>query len=164
MSVDILYPEDEEQASTGFTPSVVSEIIENTKIGLNLHDCAYLVGLLPEVVSDWYRRNYCNFREVINAAKVINKKLHLGRVQNAKDALKVKSSTWYLERRFKEEFSKEVTVVVNHVLVDNVSSILKSLLIKYVKDPEMLRLAAEEFRDKIARINMSDLPVKVSAE
>ena len=164
MGIEIHYPEEDEQASTGFTPTTVDEILLNTKIGLTLSDCAYLVGLQPPVVEKWYRDNYCNFREAVNSERVVNKKLHIGRIQTASDALKVKASSWYLERKFKEEFSKEVTVVVNHMLIDNVSHILKGLLIKYIKDPEMLRLAADEFREKVAGISTSDLPVRISNE
>lgn len=160
--VDIVYPDEEEQATTGFIPEVVEEILENARLGLKLEDCAYLVGLKPDVVNRWYSTDYGNFAEAINEQRAVNKKLHVSRVQAAKNNLRVKASSWYLERKYKEEFSKEVTVVVNHVLLDNVSNVLKGLLIKYIKDPEMLRLAAEEFQAKIGKVDTGDMPAKIT--
>jgi hypothetical protein len=162
LDINIEYPEEAEQAEQNFHPKIVQEILDNIRVGLSLPDCAYLVGLVPARVERWYRDNYCNFADSVNTNIALNKRLHIGRIQNAKHALKVKASSWFLERKYKEEFSKEVTVVVNHVLIDNVSRILKGLLIKYIKDPELLRLAAEEFQQKMSQVNLSDMPARIT--
>ena len=159
--IEIKYPSEEEQATTGFMQLTVEEILNNIKVGMTLHDCACLVGLKPSIVKGWYNRNYCGFAEVVDTAMALNKRLHIGRIHQAKDRTQVNASTWWLERKHKDEFSKEVTVIVNHVLIDNVSSILKDLLIKYIKEPETLKLAAQEFRERIGQVKQSDMPARM---
>ena len=44
-------------------------------------------------------------------------------------------------------------MTINHVMIGNVSQICSDILIKHIKNPEKLMLAAEEFKEKISLIN-----------
>lgn len=138
---DIIYPTENEQALTGFTKYVVEEIQSKIKIGMNLNDCAKLLRLPTHRVTNWYNTNYCNFRIIIDEAMATNKLIHVSRVTNAKDNLHVKASSWMLERRYKEEYTKETIINVNHHMIDSIAKIAADTLIRYVPDPDQLQLA-----------------------
>ena len=160
--IEIFYPSEDEQIATGFTPAIVTEILDNLKVGVSLVDGAYLVGLLPKVVNRWYSENKGGFADAVNTAIAMNKRHHIGRVTKAEDSLKVKASSWFLERKYKNEFSKEVTVVVNPAILSHVKHIVRDVLIKFIKDPEILRLSAEEFEERMSEVKMNDLPARIT--
>jgi len=146
----VFFPSVQEQLLTGFTPASVKNIYDNIKIGMLLPDCAKLLRLPPERLKKWYTSNYCNFQVIIDEALATNKRIHVGRISLANNALHIKASTWLLERKHKEEYSKEITINVNHNVVMQAVTVFTDVLTKYILDPDILLQAGEEMRSKFA--------------
>ncbi len=153
---ELFYPDETEQMLTGFMPVIVEDILKNVQAGLTLRDAAKILKLPPRNVTQWYSTNKGNFKYAVDNASIRNKRLHVVKVQKGN-----KSSAWWLERVHKDEFSKEVTITINHRLIDNVAQRTAAVLIKYIKDPEALRQAGEELQKELNSINMNALPAEV---
>ena len=158
------YPDSSEQLRTSFTPEIIMNIINNTQLGLSLKDCAAMVNLPYTQVKIWYDTDKGGFGLAIDNAAAKNKRMHIGRVQKGEDKTKVSASQWWLERKNKEEFSKEVKVIVNHVIKDNMERVVIDVLTTHIKEPERLKAAAEDLRDRLAAIRMDDYPARIASE
>lgn len=158
---EIVYPSERDQTLTGFIPAIVNDILTNLQAGMELTDCANLLKMPIAHLRGWYNNNYCNFRYAADYNKSKNKKHHMIKVQrlDKKEGVKAdpedfKTSSWFLERKYKDEFSKEVTVNVNHRVIISVIKINAAILIKYIPDPDKLRLAKEELVTELNRISL----------
>ena len=156
---ELVFPDKGEQARNSFTPEVVGDLLKSIQLGLTLADASGLVKLKPSMVQGWYNRNYCNFKFAVDEVRAKNKRLHIARVQGGQKAWQ--SSAWWLERKHKQEFSKEITVTVNHVLIDNVSKVMADALFEFIKDVEQLQRAKEFVYSKLLSIKEEEFPVQV---
>lgn len=142
----------EEQNSDGYMPEILEAIYKSIVFGLTLADAAKLLRLNPKKLLNWYNNNYYEFQTFIDEALTINKQIHVRRVTVATEGIQVKSSQWWLERRYKEEFTKETVITVNHIVIDNIAQVVAATLIKFIPDPELLKAAAEELYENLKRV------------
>ena len=153
---ELYYPSEKEQAATGFLEPIVTVILDNVFAGVTLEDAAGILKMPFATVNHWYRTNYCNFRYAVEERALRSKRSHVVKGQQGN-----KASQWWLERKFKHEFSKEVTVNVNHRIIDDVAEKVAAVAIKHIKDPETLRLFGQEVRDELNTINLESIPVNI---
>ena len=153
---ELFFPSESEQFLTGFMPDIIQEILDNLKAGMTLDDSAKLLNLPVHVVRKWYKENKGNFAYAVDHAQTKNKKHYVDRLNKGD-----RQAAWVLERKWKEEYSKEVTITINHRLIDNVAQKTVQVLIKYIKDPNLLREAGEELRQTLNAINVNALPAEV---
>ena len=147
-----LFPNEAEQAQSGFTSEIIKEIYISLKMGMTLADCANLIQFPVNRLDTWYRENYYGFAVMVNLCIVSNKKLHVGRLTTSTDALKVKTAQWFLERKHKDEYTKETIINVNHVMIDNVANTVAETLIKFIQDPQQLKLAMQELKTNLGQL------------
>ena len=131
-----------------YDPYIVKAMVDDIKLGLSLRDTAVRHRLKPETVLGWYNRNYKNFRDLIDTAKVDGKRVHLARIVKADDKQKVKSSQWLLERQHRDEFgrhdpnavslndlalmSNQILQIISHHL-ESVDPIIVNAIVKDLK-------------------------------
>lgn len=161
-SRQLFFPGKAEQARTLFSKLVVDDIINNIYIGLTLEDAAHLVNIPTKAVNKWYNENFCNFKYAVDNVNAKNKKIHVSRV--LKGSKEWRPSSWWLERKHKQEFSKEITITVNHVIIDQVSKIMADAVLEFVKDPEELMRAKKYVNQKLLELREDDFPAQVAAE
>lgn len=154
---ELFFPSEEEQNLTGFMPIIVNEILKSVRGGMKLEDAAKALKLPPRIVLGWYNKNKGNFRYAVDSVSTENKQYHVVQVQKGN-----KASAWWLERVYKNEFSKEVTVNVNHRLIDSVSQSVAQALIEEINDPDLLRRIGDNVRAKLNAINLNNIPVEVN--
>lgn len=164
--LEIDYPSEREQLITSFTPRIVEEILQNIKLGMSLADCDGLARLPEGTIQKWYNKNYCNFRVVANHSRALNKQTHIARVQKkeVKKTDNIRGSQWFLERKYKGEFGREVTVQVNTFVIDNVSRIIGEILIRKITDPDLLRDIKNEMIDGLRQAKLEEVPIAVEGE
>lgn len=160
-SYEITFPSLQEQRATGFMPQIVNDILAKVSNGLKLSDAASMIGFSPKVVSSWNRSNYCNFKYALEKAQVMHKAFHLTKINKADRFWN--ASAWLLERKYKDEYSKEITITVNHIIVTNVARAVAETLEEVVIDPEILARAKEILRAKLLAIKSDEFPVPVSS-
>ena len=157
----LYYPNEGEQALQGFTPEVIQSIMTQTKLGLNLTDVAHSVRLQPSRIRHWYKTNYCNFAYEIDFHRADNKLRLLAPLMQT-DPKKVPSpqvsrnAQFLLERKYKDEYGKEVKVEVNHTMVDNISKVVFEAAVRYIKDPETLKLFISDIREGVSVIKPTE--------
>lgn len=156
-SQELFYPSQEEQMLTGFMPIIVDEILKGIQSGLTLIDTAKLLKMPARVVNNWYNKNKGNFKYAVDEALARNKRHHVVKVQKGD-----KASAWWLERKHKDEFSKEVNITINHRLIDSVAQRTAQVLIRFIKDPDDLRRAAEALQKELNSINVNALPAEIT--
>lgn len=76
--------------------------------GLSTSDSAQIVGWEPEDVERWIQNNVYNLAKCVRAARLEHKAFHVSRTNCA--GYGYQASTWMLERRYKDEYSKEVKI------------------------------------------------------
>lgn len=76
--------------------------------GLHQTDAALIMGWDPKVVEGWIANNQFNLDTCIKTAKLEHKMFHVSRTNAA--GYGYQASTWMLERRYKDEYSKEVKI------------------------------------------------------
>jgi len=76
--------------------------------GLQQSDAAEIVGWEPDDVAVWIAHNKYNLARCVKAAKLEHKAFHISRTNAANYGYQ--ASTWMLERKYKDEFSKEVKI------------------------------------------------------
>jgi hypothetical protein len=140
-----------------FTPELVDSILADIQIGLTLSDTANRHRIRPSLLKSWYKTNHNDFAVAVDKAKAENKHKHLKRVHDGDH--KWKSSSWYLERKFKDEYSKEI--INRHVddiqlLQNNILQILTNRLANV--DPDIVDLIAEDLRNLKLLENSSNEP------
>lgn len=149
-STELYYPNEEDQAVTGFTPMIVEEILKHTSLGCNLMDCASITRLPPSRVYNWYTKNYCNFKFSIDYHRADNKRRILKVVTPGANGDKIPNATesrnslFLLERRYKDEYGKEIKVEVNTVMIDNIMGVVFESAKKFIPDPEKLKQFVED--------------------
>ena len=159
--MELVYPSDAEQTATGFMPPIVETILQNLSIGMTLADAANLIMFPPSHVARWYANNYGNFKHAADNAKAKNKRHHIAQVTKA--GKNWGASAWVLERRFKEEYSKEMTITVNHIIVDNVARAVAESISEVITDPSLVEQLKMVIRQKLSAIKPDEeLPVPVS--
>lgn len=77
--------------------------------GLSVSDAAELVGWDPDDVQSWINSNKGNLGKCVKTAKLEHKAFHISRTNAA--SYGYQASTWMLERKYKDEFSKELKIV-----------------------------------------------------
>lgn len=162
-AVVLTFPELHEQAKTFYSPEIVNSVVRNTQLGHTLKDCAALVNIDASILRRWYRDNYFGFATAIDNVNAKNKRLHMSRIQS-KTAKKehVNASQWWLERKNKDEFSKEISIVMNHQVKDGSMEITRSIILKYIKDPDMAKLAFKDAADMFIDLKVDDMPGRIA--
>lgn len=92
-----------------FTKDNVEKLISHVEEGNSLEDAAKLVYLDPKMVKEWYDDNYKNFKYGINQAEAFQKSVQVRRV--LKGERRWVSSSWYLERKYRFEYNKDLTIL-----------------------------------------------------
>jgi len=93
-----------------FDAKGLGEMCELIQQGFTLQDIAEWHGLEPHYLYDAYARDAYGVRKAFDKAALECKLHHLKRVKDG--AINYQSSTWFLERKFRDEFGKEQTVNV----------------------------------------------------
>lgn len=94
-----------------FNNTVISVVLLDLMLGLTLAEAAVRQGLDIDVVGHWEATNTGNFGKVTAATIVEFKRYHLEKVRNG--SFNYNMSTWILERKFREEFGKQSTIIVD---------------------------------------------------
>lgn len=159
--MELTYPSEAEQTATGFMPQIVEALLSNLSVGMTLADVSNLVLFPPSIVERWYKTNYCNFRHAADNARAKNKRHHITQVTKA--GKNWGASAWWLERKYKEEYSKEMTITVNHIIVDNVARAVSEAISEVITDPSIIEQLRLVLRQKLSAIKPDEhLPVPVS--
>lgn len=85
------------------TPKTIEIILEVISEGLTQREASILAGISEDTLSLWKRQD-SDFSEQIRQKQIENKLRHI-RVINEASKTKWQASAWWLERKFKEEFS-----------------------------------------------------------
>ena len=155
-STELYYPSEAEQAQTGFTKSIVDNIIIHMVLGTNLTDAANIVKLPVARVFAWYKNNYCNFAYSVDYARADHKRRLLKHLVEGKDATKIRASQFLLERKYRDEYGKEIKIEVNQTMVENITRVVFDKAVKYITDPEKLKLFIEEVGESMALIRPNE--------
>lgn len=161
MDTSLHYPSEQEQAEQGFTPGIIDMILKHITLGLNLSDCANIVMLPPSRVWHWYNKNYCNFKFAADYATADSKRRLVRHQVEAVDALKVKASQFMLERKYRNEYGKEIKIEVNHTMIDNISKIVFDKAVRFIQDPEKLKLFIQEIASEMSMLRNNDMAITV---
>lgn len=145
------FPEAAEQLVTGFTVDNIKVVRDNLFVGMTLKDCAALIHIPHRRLNKWWRDNYHGFGELVDEAEALNKQHYLGDVFDAKDSTKLKAAQWVLERKHKDEYTKETIININHQVVDTVGVIAYETLAEFITDPEILELAKDKLISRLQR-------------
>lgn len=94
-----------------FNEEVIRLILLDLMLGLGLSEAALRQGLDPEIVGGWEAINQGNFGRVATATIVEFKRYHLMKVRNG--SFNYNMSVWILERKFRDEFGKQSTIIVD---------------------------------------------------
>ena len=156
-NLEISFPSQKEQNETGFTPTLIKGIYDNLTAGMTLTDCAKLFRIPPFKVNKWYKNNYCGFQGLVDQAQVQDKQRYVFNLANAKDPLKVKASMWMLERKHKEEYSKETIHTVKNVLVDQTAEVFFEAVQLYIKDPDIVSQIIRYTADRLNHIKINEI-------
>lgn len=101
-----------------FTEKIVTSIIKDVELGLSLEDASVRQCLKEHTARNWYDSNHGNFRNIIDRARIDNKRLHIARLVKAETGNQLKSSAWWLERKHKTEFGRETTTNLKPIMPD----------------------------------------------
>ncbi len=93
-----------------FDTKGLGEMCDLIQQGFTLQDIAEWHGLAPTFLYDAYARDLCGIRKSFDKAALECKLHHLKRVKDG--SINYQSSTWFLERKFRDEYGKEQTVNV----------------------------------------------------
>lgn len=93
-----------------FTPVVITQILEDISFGLTLKDASIRAGIKPTTTESWYKRNFGNFAGAVDKAGIDSKYNHVLTINTERNPTRVKASAWWLERKHREEFGKEVAI------------------------------------------------------
>jgi len=151
----LYYPHENEQALVGFAPLIVEEMLKHVTLGCNLTDIANIVRLPPARVRNWYDTNYCNFKYAVDYSMADHKRRLLQKLVTADDGLKIKASQFLLERKYRDEYGKEIRIDVNHVMIDNITRVVFETAVKYIKDTDILKLFVNDLSEQLAMIRPS---------
>ena len=94
-----------------FNDTVIQLILLDLMLGLTLAEAAVRQGLDVDLVGHWEATNTGNFGKVTAATIVEFKRYHLEKVRNG--TFNYNMSTWILERKFRDEFGKQSTIIVD---------------------------------------------------
>lgn len=94
-----------------FNDTVIQLILLDLMLGLTLAEAAVRQGLDVDLVGHWEATNTGNFGKVTAATIVEFKRYHLEKVRNG--SFNYNMSTWILERKFRDEFGKQSTIIVD---------------------------------------------------
>lgn len=153
---ELYYPSEEEQALTGFAPDIVEDMLKHLVLGMNLTDVANIVKLPPSRVHKWYNTNYGNFMYAVDYHKADNKRRLLHVLMKGERATAVRASQFMLERKFRDEYGKEIKIDVNNVMLENITRVVFDTAVRYIKDPEVLKLFVEDISTQIALIRPTE--------
>jgi hypothetical protein len=156
----LYYPESSEQALQGFTPEIIKDIMLHVQLGANLTDVANIVRLPPQRVQHWYKTNYCNFAYEVDYHRADNKRRLLKTLMqdNPKKVSSTisKAAQFLLERKYRDEYGKEIKVEVNHTMIDNITRVVFDAAVRYIKDPETLKLFITDISEQVAVIRPTE--------
>lgn len=99
--------------ATLFDSKGMGEMCDLIIKGLTLADIAEYHGLEPDFLYNCYHTDRFGIRKAFDKAALQCKLHHLSRVHDG--AINYQSSTWFLERKFRDEYGKEQTVNVRPV-------------------------------------------------
>lgn len=149
----ISYPNEIYLINQGFKKDYIRVILKNLVVGLTIQDCCDLVGISIVNLNSWHKENIGGIGTAITSATARNKQYHVSNIYNGKDPLKTKGSMFWLERKHKKEFSKEVILSIQGGVIEGMFKLLKDMLVEFVKDPEELVIRAELLGELVEEIN-----------
>lgn len=150
--IEIQFPDETQQAVTGYTPDNVNTIAKQLHLGMTIEDCAHLLKLPKARLNQWYRDDFHGFRGLVDRAVTLNKQVHVSRLFAARDNNELSASKWWLERKHKEEFTKETVVKFHHATVDTLAKVVFESAMNYIKDPDQLKLFVQDLQLKLQQV------------
>jgi len=102
------FKNDEERDKSLFIKENVERLVELVEEGNTLEDAARLIYIDPLTVRNWYDDNRKNFKYAIDQAEAFQKMAQVNAVLKGKRNWT--SAAWWLERRYRHEFNKDLTV------------------------------------------------------
>jgi hypothetical protein len=88
----------------------IAEMCDLIEQGFTLSDISEWNGLNPSFLHDAYAKDLCGIRKAFDKAALQCKLHHLKRVKDG--SINYQSSTWFLERKFRDEYGKELALNV----------------------------------------------------
>jgi hypothetical protein len=67
-----------------------------------------------------------------------------------------KAAQFLLERKYRDEYGKEIKVEVNHTMIDNITRVVFDAAVRYIKDPETLKLFITDISEQVALIRPTE--------
>jgi hypothetical protein len=151
-NTSLSYPSESEQAISGFTPLIVEEILKNLAVGLTLSDAAHIVKLPPSRLNQWYTNNFCNFKYAVDYQTTNFKRRNLVTLLKSENATTTRSAQFILERKFRDEYGKEIKIDVSHSLISNVTKVVFDTAVRHIKDPELLKIFINDLSDQLSLV------------
>ena len=109
------------------TPKTVKIILDSIGSGLTQRDSAVLAGISEDTLSLWKRDN-SEFSEQIRQKQIENKLRHINIINKASEK-DWKASSWWLERKYPDEFSPNSKVKLEtNVQLDELTKNIKKIL------------------------------------
>ncbi|MEY2640856.1 MAG: hypothetical protein RL150_249 [Candidatus Parcubacteria bacterium] len=88
------------------TPTTIKIILDAIADGLTQRDASILAGISEDTLSLWKRQN-SDFSEQIRQKEIECKRRHIKNIEKASEK-SWQASAWWLERKYKNEFSQRV--------------------------------------------------------
>lgn len=111
--IELDEPRNEEEAKIArFIKPKAERFLWVIREGLSIADACKIVGWKYENVLKWITDNRGNLGKCVEVAQIEHKVFHASRVNNAEYGYQ--ASTWMLERKYKDEFSKEVKITTKN--------------------------------------------------
>lgn len=153
---ELYYPPTEEQAQSGFVPALVDEMLKHVVLGANLTDIANIVKLPPARIHHWYKINYCNFAYAVDYHMADFKRRLLAVMMKADAPVKIKAATFFLERKYREEYGKEIKIEHNHIMLDNIMNKVFDVALRHIHDPQVLKVFIEDLSAELSLIKAAE--------
>ena len=149
--VEVFYPEVPEDEAVSyaclcFKRKIVEELLMYIRNGATRQDACAAVGLPSRILSSWYRKNYGNVQVAIDNAEALLKIRHIIKVNKGDKAWG--ASAWMLERKWRDEYGKDPTTVINIKEMNSVVNSLVNIVANRVgaHSPELLEQIAADMK------------------
>jgi len=159
----LTFPDAATQLATGFTVGNIKTIYDHLMLGMTVKDCANLSHLPVQRLNTWWKSNYCGFGEMVEHAFAINKRHYIAKIYDAKDSNDIKASTWMLERKHKEEYTKETIINVNHHVVSTFGDIMYGAGKEFIKDQDVLERFMQYVGERLDQASSSIQDASIEA-
>lgn len=114
-------------SKTKATPRTIDIILEAISEGLTQREASILAGISEDTLSLWKRQD-SDFSEQIRQKEIESKLYHIRNIRRASEK-SWQASAWWLERKFKDEFStKSNTDVKSTENIDKLTETMQQLL------------------------------------